>query len=85
MGHVGGREKTAVLRAIQIYDHPVQELSEGRNIFVGPRDCSCDILTGNVVVLCPCLKYLPKAKLKSYGLTSLTKEILTQPSTDWVA
>jgi hypothetical protein len=32
-----------------------------------PTDCSCDILTKNVVVFGPCFKNLLEVKLKSFG------------------
>jgi hypothetical protein len=34
---------------------------------------------------CPCLKSLPEAKMKSYGLTALVEELSRKRSTDSVA
>ena len=49
-----------------------------------PRHLSCDILVKNVVVFCPCLKNLPEAKVKSFGLIPLAEEISKQPHIDSV-
>ena len=42
------------------------EVSEEKNFSMWPRDCSCDILTKNVVVFGPCFKNLLEVKLKSF-------------------
>ena len=49
------------------------------------RNHSFDILVKSVAAFCPCLKSLPEAKLKSYGLTALAEDISKQPSIDCVA
>ena len=43
-----------------------------------PRDWFGDILVRNVVAFCPCLKSLPEAKVKSFGLIPLAEEISKQ-------
>ena len=53
-------------------------------MFMLLRDCSYDILGENVTAFCPCLKSLPEAKVKSFGLISLAEEISKQPSIDFV-
>lgn len=60
-----------VICAVESYDS--QEVSKGKNISSWHREHSCDILAKNVAT---CLKNLPEAKLKSFGLASLTEEIL---------
>ena len=49
------------------------------------RNHSFDILVKSVAAFCPCLKSLPEAKLKSYGLTALAEDISKQPSIACVA
>ena len=49
-----------------------------------PRDYSCDILVKKVVTICPCLKSLPEAKMKRFGLILLAEELSKQPSIDCV-
>ena len=49
-----------------------------------PRDCSRDILVKNMAAFCPFLKSLPEAKVKSFGLISLSEEISKQPIRDCV-
>ena len=44
-----------------------------------PRDLSCGSLVKKVGVFCPCLKNLPEAKVKSFGLIPLAEEISKQP------
>lgn len=39
------------------------------------KDCFCGILVKNVAAFCPCLKSLPKAKVKRLRLIALTKEV----------
>jgi hypothetical protein len=56
-----------------------QEVLEWKNISIGTRDHSCDILTKNVADICPYPIYLPVAEYKSNGLTFLVKEISRQP------
>ena len=53
-------------------------------MFMLLRDCSYDILGENVTAFCPCLKSLPEAKVKSFGLIPLAEEISKQPSIDFV-
>ena len=43
-------------------------------------DHSHDILVKNVAAFCLCLKSLPEAKVKRFGLIPLAKKILKQPS-----
>ena len=52
---------------------------QGKNFNMFPRYCSWDILVKNVAVLCPCLKSLPEAKVKRFGLILLAEEISKQP------
>lgn len=52
---------------------PTQEVSEGNSI----GDCSSDILPNNVTSFCPSPKFLPGAKLESFGSSSLPKGILS--------
>jgi hypothetical protein len=50
-----------------------QEVSEEKKVSLWPRDQSCVwgfVCANNVAAFCPCPKNLPKAKLKSYGLTA---------------
>ena len=47
-----------------------------------PREHSSDILVKKVAAFCPCLKSLPEAKMKSFGLIPLAEEISKQPSLD---
>ena len=49
-----------------------------------PRDHSYDILVKNTAAFCSCLKSLPEAKLKSFGLIVFAEEISRQPSVDCV-
>ena len=55
-----------------------QEVSE-KNFSMLPRDHSCEILVINVAAFCPCLKSLPEAKVKSFGLIPLAEKISKQP------
>ena len=50
-----------------------QEISEEKNFNILPRDHSSDILVKKVTAFCPCLKSLPEAKEKSFGLIPLTE------------
>ena len=59
-----------------------QEFSEEKNFSKLPRNYSCAILVKNVVAFCPCLKSLPEAKVKSFRLVTLAKEISKQLSID---
>lgn len=59
-----------------------QEVSEKKNINIWRNNHSCDILVKNVAAFCPCLKGLPKAKVKSFELIPLAEEISKQPSID---
>lgn len=52
---------------------------------MSPRDHSSDILLKNVVALRTSPTVLPRAKLKSYGLTAFRDGICRQPSIDFVA
>ena len=49
-----------------------------------PGDYSYDVLMKKVAALCPCLKTLPEAIVKSFGLIPQAKEISRQPSIDSV-
>ena len=61
-----------------------QDLSE-KNVSLWPRDSSCDILMKNGTSFSSCpKKNMPEAKLKSYGLVALAKEMSKQPSIDSV-
>ena len=41
-----------------------QEVSVENNFSMWPRDCFCGILVKNVAAFYPCLKSMPKAKIK---------------------
>jgi hypothetical protein len=56
-----------------------QEISV-ENFNMWPRNCFCGILVKNVSVFCPCLKSLPKAKVKRLRLIVLTTEVQKHPS-----
>ena len=56
-----------------------QEVSEEINFRILPRDHSCDILVKNVAAFRPCPNSLPEAKVKSFRLTVLAKQISKQP------
>jgi hypothetical protein len=64
--------------------NPGSRGSEEKNFNMLPRDCSCDILVKNVAAFCPCLKNLPKVKVKRFILIALTKEVSEMPSIDFV-
>ena len=49
-----------------------------------PKDQFCYVLAKNVAAFCLCLKSLPKAKLKSFGLILFAGEISKQPNIDSV-
>jgi hypothetical protein len=51
------------------------EVSEEKNFSMWPSDCTCDILMTNVAAFCPCLNSLPEAKVKTFRLIALAKEI----------
>ena len=51
------------------YGELAQKVSE-ENINKWPRDNSYNILVKNVAAFCPCLKSLPKAKVKRLRLVS---------------
>jgi hypothetical protein len=61
-----------------------QEVSEMKNFSMLHRDCFCDILVKNVDSFCHCLKSLPEAKVKSFKLITLTKEVSKKPSRNFV-
>jgi hypothetical protein len=52
-----------------------QEVSV-KNFNIWPRDCFCGISVKNMAIFYPCLKSLPKAKVKTLRLIALTKEVL---------
>ena len=52
-----------------------QDFSEEKTFSMLSRDPPCDILVKNVAAFCPCLKSLPEAKVKRFGLIPLAKEI----------
>lgn len=54
----------------------VQEVLEEKNFSIGPWNCYCNILAKNMATFFPCSKSLPKAKVKSFGLIALVKDIL---------
>ena len=56
----------------------------GENFSVLPGNHSCVILVKKVAAFGPCLKSLPEAKVKSFGLILLVEEISKQPSIDSV-
>ena len=60
-----------------------QEVSEEMNFSVLPRDHSYTLVK-NVADFCPCLKSLPEAKVKNFGLVLLAEDISKQPSIDSV-
>ena len=43
-----------------------QDVSEGQNFSMWPRDCSCNILVKNVAAFCRCLKSQPESKVKRF-------------------
>jgi hypothetical protein len=51
-----------------------QEVSE-KNFSMWPRVCPCKVLVSNIAAFCPSLNSLPEAKVKSFRLIVLTKEI----------
>ena len=51
-----------------------QQISEGGNINMLCRDCTCDTLVKKVVAICPCLKNLPENKVRSFGLIQLADD-----------
>ena len=57
-----------------------QEVTK-ENINMWPRNC--DILVKNMSALCPCLKSLPKAKMK-FGLNLLEEKVSKQPNVLWL-
>ena len=65
----------------------VQEISKEKNFSMWHKDCFCGILVRNVVTFCPCLKSLPEAKVKRFGLIgliALMKEVSKKPCRDFV-
>ena len=78
MGHLSRSLENNSSGSNMDYGDPVQEASEGNNISNRTRNHFCDILAKNVATLCPCLKNLPEAELKSFGVISFTEEILRQ-------
>ena len=58
-----------------------QDVSEGKNFSMWPRDCSCNILVKNVTAFCPFLGRLPEFKVKKFTLLALRKEVSKKPST----
>lgn len=56
--------KTMLLRVMCLG----KKFSEERNVSMGSRDETCDILVKNVASFCPCPKSLPEAKLKTIRL-----------------
>ena len=61
----------------------VQEVSEKNFSMLTGNHC-CDILVKVVVAFCPCLKSLPKAKVKNFELILSSEELSKQPSIDFV-
>ena len=59
-----------------------ENVSEEKNFNRLTRDRPCDILVKKEAAFCPCLKSLPEAKMKSFGLIPLAEEISKQPSLD---
>ena len=73
MGHItrnmegmncGGLAKEVILKKINMW----------------PRDHFYDILVKNVAAFCPCLKSLPEAKVKRFGLIPLAEKIISKQS-----
>jgi hypothetical protein len=62
----------------------VQEISKEKTFSMWHKDCFCGILEENVATFCPCLKSLPEAKVKRFGLIALTKEVSKKPGQDFV-
>ncbi|MGE9574350.1 hypothetical protein ACQP3C_25165, partial [Escherichia coli] len=61
-----------------------QQFTEEKNTIMWPRDHSCDSFVKNVDAFCTCPKSLPEAKVKSFVLMELGKEISKQTSIDSV-
>jgi hypothetical protein len=59
-----------------------QKISNEKNFRMWHKDCFCVILVKNVATFCPCLKSLPKAKVKRLRLIAL--KLLKMPSKDFV-
>jgi hypothetical protein len=64
------------------YDNPPQEVSEEKDISKWPRDHAYNILAKNATAFCLCPGNLPEAKLESFGLMVLAKEVSRQASID---
>ena len=82
MGHNIRNMECSGTESNEDHDSPAQDVSEKKRIRKFPRDCSCDILVKNVTTFCSCLKNLPEAKLKTFGLIALAEEISRQPNID---
>ena len=57
-----------------------QKISNEKNFRMWHKDCFCVILVKNVATFCPCLKSLPKTKVKRLRLIALTKEVSKSPA-----
>jgi hypothetical protein len=64
---------------------PAQEISNKKNINMGPTDYYHDILAKHVAAFFLCPPNLPEPKLKSFGLRALAEEVSSQPSIDCLA
>jgi hypothetical protein len=58
------------------YADLTQDVSEEKHFIMWCGDWFCGILLKNVAAFCPCLKSLPKAKVKRFMLVALTKDVL---------
>jgi hypothetical protein len=61
-----------------------QEVLVEKNFSMWPRDYFCGILVKNRATFCPCLKSLPKAKVKRLRLTALTRGVSEMPIINFV-
>ena len=58
----------------------VQDISKEKTFRMWHKDCFYGILVKNVATFCPCLKSLPKVKVKRLRLIALTKEVSKKPN-----
>lgn len=65
-----------------LYDGLDQQVSEGKNISMKPRDHSCDSLPKNMAAFALILKVF--LRLKRLGLVTLAEKISGQPNIDCV-
>lgn len=67
--------KEGMLREIWFAKAHFKSFQGGITLAAGLKGHSCDILTKNLVIFCPCHENLPEDKLKSNALTSLSEQI----------